>query len=207
MFALQAIVYHIFELVVPTCSTYHNGYVAVETFEKFSSQLPKAASKRRRIIEKFNKKFDLTLTEEQIQRIVDASYYSAPWAREVEAMTKEYASVHQWYQGDTAWLRAYIKAFLVQSISSDFKQQEDICVAELDQVFGEADMLGGMSADDKIKSINDKFYTEFDDVSFMIAYRFLEKHGKKYDLGKNKVMKYESEMDLLAKKYEQMPSH
>lgn len=174
--------------------------------EKFQSMLPKAASKRRKIIEKFNKKFDLTLTDEQIQRIVDASYYSYDWAKELEDMDKDYNSIYEWYQGDTAWLRSYIKAFIVQSISSDFEQQKDICIAELDQVFSEVDLAGSISQEDKIRSINDKFYTEFDDVSFMIAYRFLEKHGKKFDLGKNKVMKYESEMDVLAKKYEQMPS-
>ncbi len=176
------------------------------SIDKIQSMLPKAASKRRKIIEKFNKKFDLTLTPEQIQRIVDASYYSPDWAKELEDMDKEYNNVYEWYQGDTAWLRSYIKAFIVQSISSDFEQQRDICIAELDQVFSEVDLAGSLSQEDKIKSINDKFYTEFDDVSFMIAYRFLEKHGKKFDLGNKKVMKYESEMDILAKKYEQMPS-
>ena len=33
LFALQAIVYHIFQLVVPTGGTYHDRYVAVETFK------------------------------------------------------------------------------------------------------------------------------------------------------------------------------
>lgn len=177
------------------------------TADKFQSTLPKAASKRRKIIEKFNKQFDLTLTPEQIQRMVDASYYSPDWAKEVEDMTKEYNSVYEWYQGDTAWLRSYIKAFIVQSISSDFEQQREICIAELDQVFSEVDLAGSLSQEDKIRNINDKFYTEFDDVPFMIAYRFLERHGKKYDLGNKKVLKYESETDILAKKYEQMPSH
>lgn len=171
-----------------------------------NSILPKAASKRRKIIEKFNKKFDLTLTSEQIQRIVDASYYSREWEQEVEAMTKEYNTVHEWYQGKTAWLRAYIKAFIVQSISSDFEQQRDICIAELDQIFAGTDLAGAYSQEEKIRNINDKFYTEFDDVSFMIAYRFLERNGMKYELGNKQVLKYESETDILAKKYEQMPS-
>ena len=38
-----------------------------------TSTLTKSASKRRKIIEKFNKKYELYLTESQIQRMVDAS--------------------------------------------------------------------------------------------------------------------------------------
>lgn len=182
-------------------------YGAVNTKKVESTILPKAASKRRKIIEKFNKKFNLTLTDSQIQRIVDASYYSPEWQHEVEDMTKEYDSVYQWYQGDTAWLRAYIKAFLVQSISSDFQQQKQICFSELDQVFAGADMTYAISQEEVIKGVNDKFFTEFDDISFMIAYRFLEANGRKYELHNKRIVINESETDILARKYDSMPSH
>lgn len=172
-----------------------------------SSVLPKAASKRRAIIQKFNKKFELYLTDSQIQRIVDASYFSAEWAREVEAMMEDYNSVYEWFQGDTGWLRAYLKAFKVQSISSDFKQQEQICFAEFNQVFGGVRMDAGVSYDRSIADMNEKFFTGFDDVSFMIAYRFLEARGKKYSLGNDRVISADQELEDLAKKYEQRPSH
>ncbi len=169
--------------------------------------LPKEASKRRKIIEKFNKKYELYLTESQIQRIVDASYYSYEWEREIADMNKEYNSVYEWFQGNTGWLRAYLKAFKVQSVCSDFNQQKQICFSEFDQVFREMDFASFYSQDDAIRSMNDKFFTDFNDLSFMIAYRFLEANGRKYDLTKKSVVKNESETDILARKYDRMPSH
>lgn len=169
--------------------------------------LPKEASKRRKIIEKFNKKYELYLTESQIQRIVDASYYSYEWEREIADMNKEYNSVYEWFQGNTGWLRAYLKAFKVQSVCSDFNQQKQICFSEFDQVFREMDFASFYSQDDAIRSMNDKFFTDFNDLSFMIAYRFLEANGRKYNLTKKSVVKNESETDILARKYDRMTSH
>lgn len=169
--------------------------------------LPKAASKRRSIIQKFNKQYELYLTDSQIQRMVDASYYSPEWEKEVAAMAQEYNSIYEWYQGDTGWLRAYLKAFKVQSISSDFKQQEQICFAEFNQVFGGVQMEAGVSYDRSIAQMNEKFFTGFDDLSFMIAYRFLESHGKKYSLGNDRVISADQELEDLAKKYTTRPSH
>lgn len=168
--------------------------------------LPKEASRRRKIIEKFNKKYELYLTESQIQRIVDASYYSYEWEREIADMNKEYNSVYEWFQGNTGWLRAYLKSFKVQSVCSDFNQQKQICFSEFDQVFREIDFASFYSQDDAIREMNDKFFTDFNDLSFMIAYRFLEANGRKYDLTRKSVVKNESETDILARKYDQMPS-
>lgn len=175
------------------------------TSGKFASSLPKAASARRRIIEKFNKKYELLLTDSQIQRIVDASYYSPQWDREIQDMNQEYNSIYEWFQGDTAWLRAYLKAFRVQSISSDFKQQHDICVDEYNQVFSGVDMTRAFNQDAAITEINNTYFTQFNDISFMIAYRFLEANGKRYNLSQHEVVRNESETDRLARKYEDLP--
>lgn len=170
-----------------------------------SSLIPKQASKRRKIIEKFNKKYELFLTESQIQRIVDASYYSVEWEREISDMSKEYASVYEWFTGNTAWLRAYLKSFRIQNISSDFGQQKQICFNELDQVFRDTDLSASYADEARIREVNDKFFTNFDDISFMIAYRFLEANGRKYDIGgKSSVIKNEDEAETLAHKYEKM---
>lgn len=172
-----------------------------------SSILPREASKRRRIIEKFNKKYELYLTESQIQRIVDASYYSFEWEREIADMNKEYNSVYEWFQGNTGWLRAYLKSFRVQSVCSDFNQQKQICFSEFDQIFREIDFASAYSQDEAIHEMNDKFFTDFNDISFMIAYRFLEANGRKYNLPRSSVVRNESETDILARKYDRMPSH
>lgn len=170
-----------------------------------SSTLPRQASKRRGIIEKFNKKYDLNLTDDQIQKIVDASYYSTDWAHEVEDMSKEYTNIYEWFQGSTSWLRAYLSAFAVQSVSSDFDQQEQICMTEFAQLFEGTNFDGCATQEDSIRAMNDKFFTNFDDISFMIAYRFLEKHGKHYSIfSGTKVANAESDTDDLIKKYESM---
>lgn len=172
---------------------------------KFTSTLPKSASARRKIIEKFNRKYGLLLTDSQIQRIVDASYYSPQWDREIQAMNQEYNSIYEWFQGDTAWLRAYLKSFKVQSISSDFQQQHAICVDEFDQVFSGVDMTKAFNQDAAIIEVNNKYFTDFNDISFMIAYRFLERNGKKHDLTQREVVRNESDTDRLARKYDDLP--
>lgn len=72
--------------------------------------LTKAVPKRRKIIQKFNQKYDLYLTDEEINRIVDASYMSNCWEREILDMDQKYDTISQWYRGDSAWLRAYLHA-------------------------------------------------------------------------------------------------
>lgn len=177
------------------------------TKRTFSNILPREASKRRKIIEKFNKKYELYLTESQIQRIVDASYYSSEWEKEIADMNKEYNSVYEWFQGNTSWIRAYLKVFKVQSVCSDFGQQKQICLSEFDQVFCETDFASFYSQDDAIREMNNKFFIDFNDISFMIAYRFLEANGRKYNLTTRNVVKNESETDILVHKYDRMPAH
>lgn len=168
--------------------------------------LSKSAEKRRKIIQNFNKKYELLLTESQIQRIVDASYYCPEWEKEIADMDKEYASVYEWFQGNTSWLRAYLRSFRVQSISSDFQQQKEICIAELDQIFANSNLANAASDDKVIRAINDKYYTAFDDVSFMIAYRFLRQNGHNYEIEARSVIpEYEAELEELRRKYEEMP--
>lgn len=187
--------------------TYYGQKTDLKQKINSSGLLPKAASKRRKIIEKFNKKYELYLTESQIQRMVDASYYSSEWEKEIADMAKEYNSIYEWFQGDTAWLRAYLKVFHVQTVSSDFKQQKQICFSEFDQIFSGVDFASALSNEEVIMKMNDKFFTDFNEISFMIAYRFLEANGRKYNLARRNVVTNEDEIAELEKKYRQMPSH
>lgn len=99
--------------------------------------LTRAVPKRRKIIQKFNQKYDLYLTDEEINRIVDASYMSNCWEREILDMDQKYDTISQWYRGDSAWLRAYLHAFPVQNVTSDFESQRSICLDTFYQVFSE----------------------------------------------------------------------
>ena len=167
-----------------------------------SSMLTRSVPKRKRIVEKFNKKYDLTLTEDEIDRIVDASYLSVIWENEIYEMQNEYDSIYQWYSGNTNWLRTYIKVFPVQNISSDIVRQKQICIKNFCEVFDEIKMNNFLSIDECIEVINEKYYSFFDETTLMIAYRFLESNGKHYDLPSLGLVRNESELDKLRRKYD-----
>ncbi len=195
----------------PTQTTYQNtqsysSRADAGTARVFSVILPKQVSKRRKIVQDFNKKYDLYLTPEQVQGIVDSTYMSETWKREVEAMTTKYESVYEWFQGSTKWLRAYLYAFHVQDVTSDFFQQEKIVTTAFEEIMRYSDSLSYLSVPERIKEINSKFYTNFDDVTYMIAYRFLESKGIFHTLEVTEPTKNDKDLDDLMEKYRTMPS-
>ncbi|MGN0514998.1 MAG: hypothetical protein ACI4GD_12035 [Lachnospiraceae bacterium] len=116
-------------------------------------------------------------------------------------MNRTYNSESEWYNSETGWLRAYIKAFNIQNISSDFEYQKQVCLDNFDEIFSSTDIGSFYSVEECIRQINDRFLTNFDELSFMIAYRFLEKNGKKYMLPQTGIVKMTTEIDELEKKY------
>ena len=171
-----------------------------------SKILPKPVVKRKKIIANFNEKYDLNLTEEQIKRIADASYLSFAWKQEVEAMVTKYDAVYQWFQGNTAYLRAYLYVFPVQDVTSDFTQQQQICLDSFEEVFAYADSFRELNIDEKIEMINRKYFTNFDEVTYMIAFRFLEANGYHHKMDKVNLNCNEDNIDDLLKKYQQAES-
>ncbi|MCR4587774.1 MAG: hypothetical protein K5682_05145 [Lachnospiraceae bacterium] len=167
-----------------------------------STILPRPVGKRNKMVTNFNDRFRLYLTKEQIDRIVDASYISAGWKTEIEAMTVDYVTVYEWLQGPTAALRAYLYAFHVQKISSDFTQQEQIVTDSLNEVMYYADTLTHLDLQQRIEAVNNKFFTAFDDVTFMIAFRYLEGKGFRHTLDKVNLERNDSELDEMMKKYQ-----
>lgn len=163
--------------------------------------LPKAINKRKKIIRDFNEKYNLCLTDEQIQNITNSSYMSEIWNREVQSMNQKYNVIYEWFPGRTQWLRVYMYVFHVQEITSDIRQQESIAMYAFEEVFRFADTLTSMSTAEKIDRINSQFFTSFDDATFMIAYRFLESKGLRHQLNGPELIKDEDEMDELLKKY------
>lgn len=180
-----------------------NERVANEKDIKVSGKtLVKAVPKRRKIVEKFNNKYGLNLTDSQITLMVDSSYMSIMWEEEIIAMSEEYNSMYEWFKSDTSWLRAYLRVFNVQDVSSDFEEQKNICFNAFDQIFAETDYSLFTSRKELISHINNMYMTNFDEVTFMIAYRFLKDNGKAYDIGLgSNVMRNEDEAEKLARKY------
>ena len=157
--------------------------------------LTKAVPKRRKIIQKFNQKYDLYLTDEEINRIVDASYMSNCWEREILDMDQKYDTISQWYRGDSAWLRAYLHAFPVQNVTSDFESQRSICLDTFYQVFSEIDPGKYESMESCVREINHRFMTNFDDITFSVAHRFLADNGYKFELPHFDVRGVKSDID------------
>lgn len=171
-----------------------------------SSVLPRSVSKRKKVLSSFNEKYDLYLTDEQMQSIVNSSYMSEIWKVELEAMTLKYETIYEWFQGKTDWLRAYMYVFHVQEITSDIRQQEKICVYAYEEVFRYVDELGSIPLYEKVQKVNSRFLTSFDDVSFMIAYRFLERKGLYHELESPDLVRNETEIDELLEKYKTSPA-
>lgn len=169
-----------------------------------AAQLPDAVGKRIKIVEKFNKKYDLNLNENQIQTMVDASYVSTDWELFLHSMTQDYATVHQWFaSGNNGWLCVYLRVFNTQTVSPDMQQQKQICLDSFRQIFQHANLSSFNTPAWDIRDVNNKFMTNFDDTSFMLAYRFLEKNGIHHELGSVKIMDADDELEALKRKYEE----
>ena len=166
-----------------------------------ATSLPSSAVKRRKIVAKFNEKYELCLTDAQIQSIVNSSYMSQTWRREVEAMDRKYESMYEWFQGPTGWLRVYLYVFKVQDISSDIQLQENIVAHSFDEIFNYADECETFTIHDTIERINNHFMTTFDDATFAAAYRFLEMKGRRHVIKTHRVVRNEDTIDELESKY------
>ncbi|MCD8327238.1 MAG: hypothetical protein LUC90_11355 [Lachnospiraceae bacterium] len=164
--------------------------------------LARPIAKRKKVIAEFNGRYDLTLTDAEVQRIAEASYVSEGWKREVEAMTQKYDTVGQWFQGPTGWLRVYIYVFQIQNISSDFGMQEQICIEALDEVVAYGCGPEGLSIDERVSLINKRYFTCFDEMSFMVAWRFLQQRGREHRMsGPDLVKNVDSDLEELERKY------
>ncbi len=164
--------------------------------------LARPLAKRKKVIREFNQKYRLTLTDEEVNRIAEASYVSEGWKKETEAMTQKYDTIGQWFQGPTGWLRVYIYVFQVQNISSDFALQKQICLEALDEVIGYGCEPEGMTIEERVNRINKRYFTYFDEMSFMIAWRFLEQEGRAHKLSRpDLVRNVDEDLDELERKY------
>ena len=134
---------------------------------------------------------------------MDASYMSNCWEREILDMDQKYDTIAQWYRGDSAWLRAYLHAFPVQNVTSDFESQRSICLDTFYQIFAEIDPGKYESVESCVREINHRFMTNFDDITFSVAHRFLADNGYKFELPHFDVHGVKSDIDRLKDKYDQ----
>lgn len=183
-------------------TTSYTSYQSTSAKKVSSRILPKAVKKREKIVAAFNEQYHLCLTEDEQKRMVEASYLSEGWKRELEAMSERYDAAQQWLMGPTCWLRVYMYVFCVQTISSDFQRQETICMETFDEVMRYAESLTELTLEEKITRVNDRFFSSFTETSFMMAYRYMQSKGKTYQLEQVEVMKNETEAEQIMSKYQ-----
>ncbi len=167
-------------------------------------KLTQSTSKRVRIVSKFNKKFGLNLTDDQIERIMNASYVSYYWEKEIYDMTQDYNVQVEWLKSDTDWLRAYLMAFPVMDIASDFSVQKKIVVDAFYQIFKGITAKSYYSIDEMIKDVNNRYLVNFNEMTFMIAHKFLKQNGHDFELPRIGVTRVESDVEKLAREYDEM---
>ena len=183
-------------------TTSYTSYQSTSAKKVSSRILPRAVKKREKIVATFNEQYHLCLTEDEQKRMVEASYLSEGWKRELEAMSERYDAAQQWLMGPTCWLRVYMYVFCVQTISSDFQRQEAICMETFDEVMRYAESLTELTLEEKITRVNDRFFSSFTETSFMMAYRYMQSKGKTYQLEQVEVMKNETEVEQIMSKYQ-----
>lgn len=164
--------------------------------------LPVKQKKREKIIEKTNKKYRLSLTSAQIECIAAASYISPQWAAEVKSMEKNYNNIYEWFTSGNTWLKVYLYAFNKMDISSLFYKQEQIVYQTFDTIFSEMCIDDTLPTEVVIENINNKYLTNFDELSFMQAINYMESKGKRYRFGAPVLTKVNSEIENLQRKYD-----
>ncbi len=175
---------------------------AREKTRKRETDLTRAVPKRIKIVRKFSERYNLNLTEQEIQRIVDASYMSPNWEKEVCDMQETYDTIFEWYRGTSGWLRAYLRVFPVQNVSSDFAMQKQICLDSFERIFSENPPKQYASVDECVEDWNNKYMTAFDETTFMIAYRFLQNNKKEFEMPSVDILRNQSEIDRLKEMYD-----
>lgn len=181
---------------------YGNASAGEKDSDIFGSGFTKSVPKRKKILGKFNKKYNLNLSEEEMDRIIEASYVSVAWEREIRDMDMEYAVPAQWCRGNTAWLRVYLRVCPVKSISSDFARQRQICVNTFVHMFDDNNPGNYESIEACISDMNFKFFTDLDEAMFMVIFRFLEGEGKHYTMPEERIISNKTEIDRLKEKYD-----
>ena len=71
------------------------------------------------------------------------------------------------------------------------------------QIRFESEDMDDTELEERIRKVNDTYYTKFDDNTFMIAYHFLEARGRKHKLDAMDPIQTGDDMEELKKKYDQ----
>lgn len=173
-----------------------------ENYRKKTKKSGISMREKKKILKNFNEKYHLTLTDEEQERILEASAISNFWDQEIASMKQKYESPYGWISKANSWLRCYLYVFNVQNVTSDVQMQYQICESAFTQVFDFVQAEGITGLDNMIRICNNKFLTNFNDITFTLSYRFMEARGKHYELKFQDVVSIDNDLDELRKKYD-----
>jgi hypothetical protein len=128
---------------------------------------------------------------------------SYSWEKEIYDMTKDYGRPAEWMKCDTSWLRAYLRAFPMMNISSDFEMQKAIVEDAFRQILTEVPPGEFYTIDAAIEETNRRFYTLFDETTYMVMFRYMQSKGMKLSVPNGLHHVEESEADRLAREYDE----
>ena len=195
----------------PGAAAYRDAYATQFTEDRdnyFNSTnelgLPRSPKSRFKTLQKMNKLYGLMLNGRQIESIVNASYASRGWAKELKAMERIYASPYEWTQAGDSWLRIYLYAFSIMDIIPDYKLQEDVVVRAFDEAFTYGCGNGDLPLEVVVQNINSKFLTRFDELTFLKAVEYMKTKGKSYRFATSVMDTVNTVMEDLEEKYSRM---
>ena len=187
----------------------YNAYSQPRTYapprfdSTLSYNLPKRQGAREKIIKKFCKQYNISLDDNDIKTMASASYLSTDWASEIAAMRFKYNSLYEWMGSGRSWFRIYITTFNMIDVFSAFSRQEQYVFETFDRIFSDICVDDTLPVEVIVENINRKYLTNFDEVSFMQAIAYMEANGRRYHFGSPILQSVDSELDKLAKKYQE----
>ncbi len=164
--------------------------------------LAEGENQRYNIVRDFSKRYGLNIPSDKIKLIVEASYSSYYWSKEIHDMNKEYSRITDWYKGETVWLRVYMHAFPHLNISSDFDMQYEYVMSYYKKVFEEVPISKYKTVEEYIRAVKRRFLAMLDEISFMTMVRFMKEEGIEIKLPTGDKVINESQIEKLMKLYD-----
>ena len=201
-FNSDKVIYNLIGIIIVIC---------IEVFsiknikDELKHDLPDSPDKRADIIKTFMDKFNIRISYADIITIVEATYYSKEWEKELEAMTNDYANLGMWFTTDGGrknWLRIYLACFPVKEISGDMEEQHDLIVNKhFVNLYKDIISREFLTNEEIIRYINEKFYLTFDKNSFAIWKAYMKKNGYDIPLKNDGQVGFDTEINRLKRNY------
>ena len=159
-------------------------------------------SVRARIVSEFIDKYGIPLEKKQVWNMVDASYGSPRWEKEIAAMDVNYKSISEYYSGGEEWLRLYLLTFKSIQIykDPDMQYQRRIVIDAFCQIISEP-LSEQITIDECVRKLNQKYFAVFDEELLLAVCRYMKRNRYDVRLPEHANVRYVSDIEKLVAKY------